>query len=515
MTETSLAARAVGGPAGLVRLLRRLGPTFVRYGQILALRPDLIPSEFRDELLLELGDASQPLPWSEVRAFLAAELKSIDSVFRSIDPVPVFYNGLIQVHPAITGTGRSVLIKFLLPGVRERAQTDARRARACARLMPSQRRLIEELTRRVDMELDLIRERENIAKLATASENNTCFRVPRIYPELSTARLLTMENLGGVPLITVLLPARRAAFKMQGYGFDEHALAVRLIDGATRQILERRFYCADVHPLNLLLLPGNTISFANFNHCEAVDTGNSLIYTRFLNDVFSTELHRMSRSFQELLVTTDSSSSEKMREDFIRESHEWLRSAPPSHRTLGASDFSSPLSNWLVAILKVARRNRSEVPHEMLSVFRTLITVETIATRLEPAVHLQSTGQEILKDIILDDVFGRVEPVKIRSALVNTLAALNNAPEYLNQILTDSAQGRLGLSLNVTEHSHSAVTRDRRYKLLAAAIAAVGIAWLMGEPGLPSLCSIPASSLLAIALLSLYLYIIVLWRRLG
>jgi len=168
-----------------------------------------------------------------------------------------------------------------------------------------------------------------------------------------------------------------------------------------------------------------------------------------------------------------------------------------------------------VAILKVARRNRSEVPHEILSVFRTLITVETIATRLEPAVHLQSTGQEILKDIILDDVFGRVEPVKIRSALVNTLAALNNAPEYLSQILTDSAQGRLGLSLNVTEHSHSAVTRDRRYKLLAAAIAAVGIAWLMGEPGLPSLCSIPASSLLAIALLSLYLYIIVLWRRLG
>jgi hypothetical protein len=151
----------------------------------------------------------------------------------------------------------------------------------------------------------------------------------------------------------------------------------------------------------------------------------------------------------------------------------------------------------------------------MLSVFRTLIDVETIAIRLDPAVHLQSTGQEILKDIILEDTFERVEPVKIRSAMVNIMAALNNAPEYLNQILTDAAQGRLGLTLNANEHPNSAATRDRRYKLLTAAIAAVGVAWLIGEPGLPSFGSVPASRLLAIMLSILYLCMIVLWRRLG
>jgi predicted unusual protein kinase regulating ubiquinone biosynthesis (AarF/ABC1/UbiB family) len=282
-----------------------------------------------------------------------------------------------------------------------------------------------------------------------------------------------------------------------------------------RQIFKRHFYCPDLHPLNVLLLPANRFSFANFNHCETVDTGASLIYTRFLNDVFSTELPRLSRAFEEMLAATDSSSGETLRDDFIKESHECLRSAPASNRPRGAAGFSSPLSNWLVAILRVARRNGFAIRFEMLSAFRTLVTVETLAMRLDPAVHLQSTGQVVLKDIILEDVFDRFEPVKIRSALVNLLAALNNAPEYLNQILTDSAQGRLGFNLNATEHPHFAATRDRRHKLLAMAIAAVGISWLMGESGLPALDSVPAWPFLAVVLSILYISMIVLWRRLG
>jgi ubiquinone biosynthesis protein len=513
MTELSLAAQAVGGPAGLVRLLSRLGPSFARSGQFLALRPELISPELRDELLRELTYSPHPLPWSAVRAFLEAELKDIGSLFRSIDPAPVFSNGLVRIHPAVTAVGHRVLIKFLIPGARQRVRRDVRRAAALARLMPSERLLINELASLVEAELDLVRERDNIRKLAAASGESPCLQVPRVYPELSTPNVLTVENLGGVPFSTVLSPARLAAFRIEG--FDAHALAVKLLDGVVRQVLERRFYCADIHPLNLLLLPGNRFSFLSFNHCEQVDTGNSLRYTHFLNGVFSTELTQMAHSFEELLTRTDSARGDALREDVVRECHEWLRSAPPAHRIRKAADFSSPLSNWLVAILRAARRNQFDISGEMVSAFRTLIGVESIAMRLDPAVHLQSTGQEILKDIVLDDVFSRLEPVKIRSALVNMLAALNNAPEYLNLILTDAARGRLGLNLTTNEHDHSAATRDRRYRLVASAIVAVGIAWLMGEPGLPSLGSIPAWRLLAIVLTVLYLRMIVLWRRLG
>ncbi len=514
MIDTSLAVRALGGPAGVIRLLRRLGPAFVRYGQILAQRPDLLPPEFRDEFLLEPAEVSQPLPWSEARTILAAEILNIDTAFQSIDPVPVFSNGLSQAHPAVTATGDSVLIKFLLPGARKRAQRDARRARAFARWAPSERPLIEELALLVDAELDLVAERENIGKLADASGSSPFLRVPRVYPELSTAQVLTRENLGGVPLSAVLSPARRSTFKAEEIEFDARALAIHLIDGAVRQILQQHFYCVDVRPQNLLLLPGNTLSFVNFHHCAAVDRENSLIYTQFLNEVFSTELPRLARSFEALLIATDSSASETMREEFIRQSHECLRSAPPAHRIRSAADFSSPLSNWLAAILRVARHHEFEISIELLSVFRTLVSLETVAIRLDPGVHLQSTGQEILKDIVLENVFERMEPVKVRSALVNLLTALNNAPEYLHHILTDSAEGRLSLGLSATEHPHAAATRDRRYRLLAVSIAAVGVAWLMGERGLPPAGPISATRLLGLVLCFLYFSMIVLWRRL-
>jgi ubiquinone biosynthesis protein len=514
MTDSWLAARAIArakeSPAGLARLLRRLGPGFVRYGQLLALRADLVPPEFREELLLESSDVSQSWPWSDVRAFLSAELGGIDTVFRSIDPLPAFFNGISQAHAAVTSGGQSVLIKFVLPDAPGLVRRDGRRARAFARLAPSARPLVEELIVLADREVDLIRERENIGKLAATTEINDCLCVPRVFPELCTARVLTRENLGGLPLTAVLSPARRAALKMEGSDFYAPALAAGLVGGAARQALERHFYCSDVRPANLLLLPGNRFSFVHFNHCETVDRENALRYTRFLNDVFSVELPRMARGFEELLTATNSSASVKMREEFIRESHEWLRSAPPAHRIRSAADFSSPLSKWLAAILSAARRNGFEIPFEMLTVFRTLMSVESVAMRLDPSVHLQSAGAETLKDIVLNDVFDRIEPVKIRGAMVNLLSALNNAPQYLHQILTDSAQGRLGVGLNATEHPHSAATRDRRYRLIAVALAAVGVAWLMGEPGLP----VPASRALIGVLAALYLFMIVLWRRL-
>jgi len=497
MTETSLAARVVGGPAGLVRFLERLGPGFVRCGQILALQPDLVPPQFRDELLLELTAPSHPLPWTDVQALLSAELRDLDALFRKIDQSPLSHNGISQVHAAVTATGENVLIRFLLPGVRERASKDRRRARAFARLVPAERELIDELTTELDREFNLISERENILKLAAISEENPALQVPRVYPELSTVRVLTLENLAGIPLTAVLSPARRAAFRTEGFDFDAHTLAVNLIDGTIRQIFQRHFYCPDLHPLNVLLLPGNRFSFANFNRCEAVDTSASLIYARFLNDVFTTEPARLSRTFEDMLAATDTSSGETLRDDFIKESHEWLRTVPDSNHARVGAAFSSPLSNWLIAIIRVARRNGFTIRPEMLSVFRTLVAVETLAMRLDPAVHLQSTGAVAVKDIILDDVFDRVEPVRIRAALVDLLASLNNAPEHLNQILTDSANGRLGFSLNATEHPHFAATRDRRHRLVALALAAVGISWLMGEPGLPSLGSVPAWPFLA------------------
>lgn len=200
--------------------------------------------------------------------------------------------------------------------------------------------------------------------------------MPRVYPELSTARVLTVENLGGVPLSAVLSPARRAALRLDDSGSDPHALDASLIDATTRRILVHRFYCAGLHPLNLLLLPGDTFTFANFNWCEAVDGGNSLTYTRFLKDVFSTELPRVARAFEELLI----------RRDFLRER------SPARRLHSGESRVAAQRGRFLLAPFELAggdtacgaapwlrgpSRNAVRIPRAH--------AVENVAMRLDPS----------------------------------------------------------------------------------------------------------------------------------
>jgi ubiquinone biosynthesis protein len=513
----------VGGPAEFVQLLRRLGPVFIRFGRFLALRPDVIPVEYRDELLVHFEDDAHPLPWSVVRGLLERELGDVDSVFQSIDSVPVSFGALSQVHAAVTATGHNVLVRVLRPGIVELVRKDLRRLRRYARLMEwsgsrvfaSPRDMLDEFGRRIAQEIDLSREPANIRRLAETAEKDPFLAVPRVYPELSTTRVLTIENLGGVALNEVLSPGRRPELSRDGFDFDPGELARHLLEGYMRRILEQNFYCTEVDPRNLLLLPGNRFTFVSFRHCESLDPTAALLHVRFLNGVFNTEMLRLFRTLEQLLVAEEGAGIEKMRDDFVTESHQWLRTAPPSDRSRGEHDHASPLANWLVSILQAARRNRFRTPAEMLSAWRTLVTVESLAHRLDPSVHLQSIGAEVLKDISLNHTFRALEPVAQRKALVEMLEALRHAPEYLDQIISELARGRIAMNLHATEHAHTGATRDRRSRMLVAAGAAVGVAWLMGEPGLPTIATIPAARILAVVLGMLYLSVAVLWKKLG
>jgi predicted unusual protein kinase regulating ubiquinone biosynthesis (AarF/ABC1/UbiB family) len=325
--------------------------------------------------------------------------------------------------------------------------------------------------------------------------------------------------LGGVPLSDFLSPARRLELKADDAGLDPARLAENLLRMTLRQIFERRFYNADLHPANILLLPGNAIGYASFGICGEMEEDASRLHVQFLGSVFRTDLDRLFQTFGELLATEGRTAGEEMREAFIAESHRWLREAPPGHREWEANGHRSPLSNWMLAILRTLRRNNFRTPPGVLAAWRTLAIGDNMANRLDFAVHLQSTGMEVLKDLQLDHAFRFFEPQVQRAIMSDLLTALKGAPEYVNQILTETALGRLTVHLNTAESTLGGKTRDRRVKLTAAAIAAVGLAWLIGEPiggslG-PALGWFSPRWVLGAALGLLYLYIFVQWRKLG
>jgi ubiquinone biosynthesis protein len=492
--------------------LERLGPVYVRFGRFLALRSDLIPDEFR-EVLLDLPDRWPAAPWSEVKAFLDAELTSLGAGFENLNPLPVASRSLFQVHRATTRDGSRVLVKIVRPGTRERVRRDLRRLGSLARPLGWTRsRLLnvrQEFADELNRELDLNNELDNIRKLAAFDGANGGFFIPKAYPELSTANVLTIEDAGGILLSDFLSPARRLELNTADAGLDPALLAKNLLRVTLRQTFERRFYNADLHPANILLLPGNAIGFSGFGMCAEVEEDAAHLQVRFLGSVFSTDLDRLFQTFGELLATEGRTASEQMREDFIAESHRWLREAPPGRREWEANGHRSPLSNWLLAILRTLHRANFDAPPDVLTAWRTLALADNMANRLDSSVHLQSTGMEVLKDLDLDHAFRIFEPGVQRTIMADLLTTLRGAPEYVNQILAETAMGRLTVNLNTAHTGLAGKTRDRRVKLIVAGIAAVGLAWLIGEPlGLPR-------RVLAAALGLLYLYILVQWRKLG
>src|SRR3954463_1526036 len=131
----SLAGRVVGGPEGFRELLERLGPTFVKVGQFLALRPDLVPQEYCDELM-HLLDALPPFDWSEAESAIAADLGADpERLFAHVETTPIAAGSLAQTHRAVTLDGREVAVKVQRPGVKKRVARDLRRVRTIARLL--------------------------------------------------------------------------------------------------------------------------------------------------------------------------------------------------------------------------------------------------------------------------------------------------------------------------------------------------------------------------------------------
>lgn len=254
--------------------LEELGPTFVKFGQILSTRPDLLPPAYLTELS-KLRDAVPPEPWSAIHALLTAELgREPEAIFASIEPHPVASASLAQVHAAILPDGHNVVVKVQRPGILETIKTDleilsflARRAQAT----PLGKiydfvGVANDFAFTLRNELDYHREGHNAERFRRNFAGETHLYLPRIYWEFSTRRVLVMERIQGIKIDDI--PALEAA------GYDRHRVAIHAAHIIVKEVLEDGFFHADPHPGNFVVMPGEVIGAMDFGmvgHLSAAD----------------------------------------------------------------------------------------------------------------------------------------------------------------------------------------------------------------------------------------------------
>jgi ubiquinone biosynthesis protein len=528
-SRRSFAERLVKGPIGFRRRLERLGPTFIKLGQLLALRPDLIPQEYCDELM-HLTDQVPPFPWRDASAMLKEELGSDpNQIFAYINPRPVAAGSLAQTHVARLKDGTEVAVKIQRPDIRAKILRDLGRARRLARLLEmsgasfivSPHEVVEEFFEWLMQELDFNHELRNLTRLYDLAANSPFQKIPRPFLAFSTQRVLTAEYLRGLPVSELLLSPR--AGRSDGdepsaaLGVDVDRLATNLIWSSLVQIFRYQFFHADLHPGNLFALPGDVIGFVDFGLCDELDETVRERQMRYVSAFYSGDANRMFNAVTDILIPSDETDMDTFRSEFMAEINTHMgraRADQPDIDDLRTERGRSPIAQGMIGMLRAARRNRLHVPTRVLSMYKALLTAETVAHQLGTKVDLRSVGREFFFDLQREEALRGIEPDNLEASFLSMVSVLRDSPGQLQQLLTELSEGRFELKVNISEGPKVRRIRNRRLRLLVTSILSVCIALLLIVPDLPTVFGAPLRWPLWAVLILLYVSIFFQWRRL-
>jgi len=372
-----------------------IGPAAIKLGQTLATRPDIVGAEAAHNLL-SLQDSLPPVPFEKIERELARAFEQpIGEVFAEIDPVPVGSASIAQVHRGVTREGRTVAIKVLRPGIRERfAQDIATYEWAAAQLEGfggEARRLRPRLTianfkRWTNSELDLRREAASASELAEAMKGFEGYCVPSIDWDRTNGRVLTIEWIDGIKISDV------AALKAAGHDLPQ--LASRLVLAFLTQAISAGFFHADMHQGNLFVRPDGTIVAIDFGIMGRIDRRARQWLAEILYGLTTGNYRRVAEIHFEAQYVPSYHSVEEFA-TALRAVGEPMRGKPVSELSVGM---------MLDGLFAITRDFDMQTQPHLLLLQKTMVMVEGIATMLHPEINMWDVSAPYVKSWIRDEL---------------------------------------------------------------------------------------------------------------
>ncbi|PZF83733.1 ABC1 kinase family protein [Jiangella anatolica] len=480
--------RALDVPSGRAQLGRALtntlnagGVTFVKLGQILATRRDVLPAEIADELA-RLQDDASPVPWPQIERVLVAELGApVDEVFAEFAREPLAAASVGQVHVARLHDGAEVVVKVQRPGIRPVVERDLDIAARLANRLESGTRwgrrmgvrtLAAGLADAIREELDYRIEADNITAVASAPSRQPDVVLPEPHLALCTERVLVMDRLHGTPL-------NRAGAVIEERGVDRDALATTLLDCLLRQIVLDGIFHADPHGGNIFLLDDGRLGLLDFGSVGRLDGALRDALQRLLVGVDRGDPLAVSDALLELVPRPDEIDQQALERDIGR----FMARHTTGTVSTGARMFGD--------LFRVVADHGLAIPPEIAAVFRALATAEGTLTRLTPRFDLIG-GARALASGYVEEQYG---PEHLKQAVTEELAALlpilRRLPRRVERIASAAEHGRLGINVRLLadERDRAVLTTMLHEVLLTVLAATTGImaVLLIGTGGGPQL----------------------------
>ena len=413
------------------QMLVDLGPTYVKLGQLLSSRPDILPPAWIAELSL-LQDSCEPVPIDAIRRQIELGLgRPVGEAFAWLDPVPAASASIAQVHRARTHGGADVAVKVQRPGVREQFESDLGLLQYVARLLealveetgvytPSD--IVEEFDRAIHEELDFANEARNARDMAVASRDLPFVVIPGVHAALSSATVLTLDFVDGFKVTD--LAGRE--------GYDPQRVARNLIEAAFRQLFGGGIFHGDPHPGNILVLPGNRIAFLDFGLVGRIGRPMQEALITLLVAVALRDPETVARVLYRIGVPEAHTPITTLRDDI----------SGILDRYLGLKLDQIRSSTLLTDMLDLAVRHKIRVPREYAILCKASVTTEGLIRGLYPELDIMEVGLPYAKEML----FSRFQPGDASGALMKSMLKLQglaeDVPTQLSQILADLEGGK-------------------------------------------------------------------------
>jgi len=420
-------------------LLSDLGPTFIKLGQVLSTRADLLPAEYIDELSL-LQDHVVPIPLEQVHAQIRDSLgKEVQELFAQIDPTPLAAASIAQVHRAITLEGDEVVVKVQRPGIAASIDSDLGVLRSLARLLEAvveetgvytPTGIVDEFDRAIHEELDFLNEADNVRAFLENHRERPFMKIPRVYASLSSRTVLTLEFIRGVKINQAQLAEE-----------DRKAIAKNILEASFRQLFDDGLFHGDPHPGNILLLEGNRLALLDFGVVGRLTGPMQETLVMLCLAVALKDSDSVARILYRVGVPDARANLVGFRNDIDAILGQHLAT------TLGQVDTRSLLRD----LLDLAVKYRIRIPKEYALLSRASVSTEGMLRSLYPEMNIIEVALPYAKELLA----GRYDPSQLQGGLMRTLlrfqSMASDLPTQLSQILLDMESGKFTVTVRADQ----------------------------------------------------------------
>jgi ubiquinone biosynthesis protein len=453
-------------PENLRLALEELGPTFIKLGQLLSTRADLLSPEYRSELA-KLQDAAPNVPSEVVEDIVARELHaSADTVFASFDVVPLACASVGQAHTASLHDGAEVVVKVRRPNVVEEMGQDFEilqnfAARASRHSATAARYdlvgLADEFVQTLRGQLDYLQEGRNAERFASNFAADPTVQIPRVYWEFTTSRVITLERIRGMKITD--LAALDAA------GLDRPGLAQRTAMVTAKMIFEDGFFHADPHPGNFFIEPTGRVGIIDFGMVGSLDDRLREQLGRLLTAFVRRDPDRLAGALLTLGATTEPVDRARLREDL----------AALLSRYVGRSVSEIPLSRAIGDLLEIVRRHRLRVPRDLALLLTVIIIAEGLVAELDPDFRFAEALAPYARRQLVAQLTPRTVARRLEQFGADLSELATDLPPRLSRILEAIDSDGLEVHLRTDEMDALLTRAERVGNRVAASVLAAAL----------------------------------------